>query len=300
MASIPNDMKFLRTPEERFSRLSDFDYQTHYVQIGDGRMHFIDEGKGEVVLCLHGEPSWSYLYRKFIPVLKPQARVICPDLFGFGRSDKPAKLEDYSYEFHFESLKSFLDQLGLRDITLVVQDWGGLLGLGLLGEDPGRFIRVVIMNTTLPVGKHAMNAAFRTWRAFAKSSPIFPIAKIIRSGCARPVSKEAMEAYDAPFPDRHYKAGARAFPLLVPTKADDPGVERMKKAREALSQWTKPALVMFSDKDPIMRGADRWFNENIPSRKGKSTLSISNAGHFLQEDAGEEIAAHIAAFMREK
>jgi haloalkane dehalogenase len=289
---------FLRTPEERFANLPEFPFAPHYLELMGGRMHYLDEGQGEVVLCLHGEPSWSYLYRKFIPILQPMARVVCPDLFGFGRSDKPAKVEDYSYAFHFQALQAFLSALDLRNITLVCQDWGGLLGLGLLGADPDRFSRVVIMNTFLPIGNRPMPAAFLAWKTFALYSPVFNIGTVIRKGTARPLGPGVEAAYDAPFPDKSFKAGARAFPALVPTKASDPGVAEMKKAREVLSAWTKPALVLFSDKDPIMRGGEKWFNHNIPSRANQPVITIENAGHFLQEDAGESIAHHIATFLQ--
>jgi haloalkane dehalogenase len=292
-------MNWLRTPDERFAGLPGFPYEPHYLEIGGGRMHYLDEGQGEVVLCLHGEPSWCYLYRGFIPVLRPLARVICPDLFGFGRSDKPDLVSDYSYAFHFNALQQFIDQLGLDRITLVVQDWGGLLGLGLVGAQPERFARLVIMNTFLPVGKKALPPAFQAWKAFALNSPFFPVGKIIRNATARPLGPGVEAAYDAPFPDKRYKAGARAFPALVPGKPDDPGVAEMLRAREALQRWDKPALVMFSDKDPITRGGEKWFNGNIPSRQGQPEICIHNAGHFLQEDAAEEIAGHIAGFWKQ-
>lgn len=261
-------------------------------------MHYLDEGSGDIVLCLHGEPSWSYLYRKFIPVLSSKYRVICPDLFGFGRSDKPAEIADYTYSFHFNALQAFLNQLELKDITIVVQDWGGLLGLGLVGADPDRFSRVVIMNTFLPVGNRPMPAAFTAWKLFALHSPVFNIGTIISKATARPLGSGVQDAYNAPFPDKKYKAGARAFPAIVPTSPEQDGVAQMQKARDVLKQWTKPALVMFSDKDPIMAGGEKWFNANIPSRKDQPEILIKNAGHFLQEDAGEEIATHIADFMK--
>ncbi|MFT7588461.1 MAG: haloalkane dehalogenase [Limisphaerales bacterium] len=291
-------MKSIRTPESRFENLPGYPYKPNYIEIDGLRMHYLDEGKGDVILCLHGEPSWSYLYRKFIPVLSPNARIICPDLFGFGKSDKPTSISDYSFDFHLNSLKSFLKKLELNNITVVVQDWGGLLGLSLLGDNPELFSRVVIMNTFLPIGKRKMPAAFTAWKTFALNSPFFPIGKIISKATARDLSKEIIAAYDAPFPDKKYKAGARAFPALVPSKPTDPGVATMTNAREVLKKWTKPALVMFSDKDPIMRGGDEWFNGNIPSREDMPIIEIKNAGHFLQEDAGEEIANHILDFIR--
>jgi haloalkane dehalogenase len=292
-------MDFVRTPDEQFVNLPDYNFEPNYVDIDGLRMHYVDEGKGEIILCMHGEPSWSYLYRKFIPVLAPHHRVICPDLFGFGKSDKPKAIKDYTFEFHFNSLQKFLDKLDLNDITIVVQDWGGLLGLSLVGLWPDRFKRLLIMNTFLPVGKRAFPPAFKAWKAFALNSPIFPIGKIIDKATARPMSKEVKKAYDAPFPGKKYKAGARAFPAIVPSKPDDPGVPEMQRARDVLSAWEKPAAVMFSDKDPIMSGAYKWFDGNIPYRQGKEKVTIENAGHFLQEDAGPEIAQKILDFMKD-
>lgn len=290
-------MVFLRTPEEQFNNLPDYPYAPHYAEINGGRMHYLDEGQGEPLLCLHGEPSWSYLYRHFIPPLRSNYRVICPDLFGFGRSDKPSEIADYTYGFHFDSLRKLLDHLQLDKITIVVQDWGGLLGLGLVGAEPERFARLVIMNTFLPVGDRPMPAAFTAWKMFALHSPVFQIGKVIRMGTARSLGPGVEAAYDAPFPSKKYKAGARAFPAIVPVKPDDPGVPEMQKARDVLKAWTKPALVVWSDKDPIMKGADRWFNAHIPSRSGQPEIIVNDAGHFLQEDAPQEIAGHIARFM---
>ncbi len=290
-------MNYLRTPDEHFQGLPGFPYEPHYLEINGGRIHYLDEGAGQIILCLHGEPSWSYLYRKFIPILAPSYRVIAPDFFGFGRSDKLPNMADYSYQMHFETLEKFLEQLALRDITLVCQDWGGLLGLGMVGAHPEWFARLVIMNTFLPVGKRPMPAAFNAWKNFARLTPNLPIGRVIKMGTHQPLSKEIKAAYNAPFPSKKYKAGAKSFPMLVPQKPEDPGVAEMKRARAVLKEWEKPALVMFSDKDPIMRGGDKFFRGTIPTANDQPKITIHDAGHFLQEDKGEEIAGHIKAFM---
>lgn len=292
-------MELLRTPDSRFENLSDFDYDSHYVNIKGARVHYIDEGEGEVILCLHGEPSWSYLYRKFIPVLSPEYRVVCPDFIGFGKSDKFPKVTDYSYQMHYETLIEFINKLELSNITVVVQDWGGLIGLGVLGHMPEKFSRVVIMNTFLPIGNRPMPMPFKVWRAFSKYFPGLPVGFIMKSGTCQHLSKEAMAAYNAPFPSNKYKAGAKAWPQLVPDNPKAPGVKEMKKAREVLKTWNKPALVMFSDKDPIMRGGHRFFVGTIPYFKCEHDwIEIKDAGHFLQEDKGEEISMHIRKFMQ--
>ena len=290
-------METLRTSDSQFENLPDYSFEPKYIEHNGARVHYIDEGQGEVILLLHGEPSWSFLYRKFFPVLSPHYRVVAMDFLGFGRSDKYTKIKDYSYKVHADTLIGFIDQLGIEKITVVVQDWGGLIGLGVLGMLPEKFVRVVIMNTFLPIGNRPMPAAFKAWRAFAKLTPSLPIGGIIKSGTAQPMSDEVKAGYNAPFPSRKYKAGAKAWPLLVPMKASDPGVEEMKNAREVLKQWNKPALVMFSDKDPIMRGGDKWFRHNIPTASDQPFIEIKDAGHFLQEDKGEEIAGHIKEFM---
>ena len=292
-------MDFIRTPEERFNDLEGYAFDSNYIEYQEMRQHYIEQGSGEVILCLHGEPSWSYLYRKLFPILSPNYRVIAPDLIGFGKSDKPLKLSDYSYEFHLESLINFLDQLSLNEINLVVQDWGGLLGLGLVGVSPDRFKRLIIMNTALPVGK-PLPFVFKLWKTFAKYHPNLPVGKIVTSGCYRKESKtKAIKyGYNAPYPSKKYKAGARVFPMLVPAKPDQDGVKRMQKAREVLSKWDKPCLVMFSDKDPILGGMVHFFRKLIPTAKDQKEIVINNAGHFLQEDAGEEIAQNIHEFIQ--
>jgi haloalkane dehalogenase len=268
----------------------------NYVDFEGMQMHYIDEGKGEVILALHGEPSWSYLYRKFIPTLK-NYRFIAPDLIGFGKSDKIEGWKNYTFEMHFNSLVNLMERLDLNDITLVVQDWGGLLGLSVLGAFPERFKRVVIMNTFLPVGK-PLSPFFKLWQKFARYHPSLPIGGIIQQGTYGKLSKEVIAAYNAPFPSKKYKDGARAFPMLVPSKPNQAGVAEMKKAREVLSIWDKPALVLFSDKDRIMSGLEKFFYHLIPVSNDQQKITIKNAGHFLQEEKGEEIAGYIDQFIK--
>lgn len=290
-------MDFVRTPEEKFQNLPGWPYQPHYLEWNGMRIHYVDEGQGETILLLHGEPSWSYLYRKMIPTLSKNHRVIAFDWLGFGRSDKPTQVKDYTFDFHFESFHYVLDSLKLKDITVVVQDWGGLLGLPMVGQRPDLFKRLVILNTFIPDGTEPGSKAFNAWRAFALKSPILPIGRIISQGTHRPLDKAVRKAYDAPFPSAKYKAGARAFPALVPMTVDDPAVPYMVKAREVLGQWNKPCLVAFSDNDPVIGGARGFFADLIPSAEGIPGKRVKGAGHFLQEDAGEEIAELILDFL---
>ena len=293
-------MKIVRTPDERFANLPDFPYEPHYVDVLDMRMHYVDEGAGdEVVLCLHGEPSWSFLYRKIIKVLAPHYRVVAPDLIGFGRSDKPIELEDYTYEMHHDSIVAFIKALDLKHITLVCQDWGGLLGLPIATEYPDRFARLVIMNTGLPTGEQKVTEGFKQWLAFAERvGRALPISLLFQRSAVAELSPEVLAAYEAPFPDESYKAGAAQFPLIVPVTPDAPAAEAMRQTRQRLEKWEKPTLVMFSDSDPVTAGGDRYFRKNIPGAQEQPNIVIEGAGHFLQEEKGEEIGTHIHEFIQ--
>ncbi len=292
-------MEILRTPDERFRDLPGYPFEPHYVDVGGLRMHYVDEGAGRPVLLLHGEPSWSYLYRKMIPVLTGAGlRAIAPDLVGFGRSDKPAAREAYTYQRHMDWLTAFVTALDLRDITVVCQDWGGLLGLRLAAEQPERFARIVAANTFLPTGDHKPADAFFAWQQFSQSVPVMPIGDIVSRGCTTKLAPEVVAAYDAPFPEERYKAGARQFPLLVPTRPDDPASAPNRAAWEVLKRWDKPVLTAFSDQDPITRGGDRLLQKLIPGAVGRVHPTIAGGGHFLQEDCGEALARVVIDFMR--
>jgi len=292
-------MDALRTPDERFAGLPGWPFPPRYVEVDGLRMHYVEEGKGRPVLLLHGEPSWSYLYRKMIPVLAGAGlRAIAPDLVGFGRSDKPSRRSDYSYQRHLDWMRGLLRALDLRDAILFCQDWGGLIGLRLVAEDGDRFARVVAANTFLPTGDQRVPLAFRVWRAFSQLTPVFPAGQIVRLGCAQPVDPAVRRAYDAPYPEERYKAGARQFPLLVPTRPDDPASGPNRAAWEKLKQWRKPFLTLFGGRDPIMRGAERRLQKLIPGAQGQPHAVLPDAGHFLQEDRGEELARRVVEWVK--
>ena len=289
-------MKILRTPEERFVDLANFSFPPHYVEVDHLRIQYVDEGDSsrDPVLLMHGEPTWCYLYRHMIPVFVQHGyRAIAPDLVGFGRSDKPADRRDYSYQRHVEWMTKWLLAIDLRNITLVCQDWGSLIGLRLAAEQSDRFARIVLANGGLPAGDLQIPLVFRLWQLFAKYSPWFPISRIVAAGCQSRLSPDAVPAYDAPFPDESYKQGARAFPALVPTRPDDPAVPANRRAWEVFERWNKPFLTAFSDGDPITRGLDRAFQRRVPGALGQPHTIIRCAGHFLQEDKGVELA-HVA------
>jgi haloalkane dehalogenase len=294
-------MKILRTPDERFAKLQDFPYPPKYVNVrNDLRMAYVESGQGDPILCIHGEPSWSYLYRKMIPPLAKHGRVICPDLIGFGRSDKPVGKESYSYALHHDALSSFITKLDLKRITLVCQDWGGLLGLPIATEMPERFARLVIMNTGLPVSGKPLSPGFTAWRAFAERSQDMDIGRVLQGATVTDLSAEVLAAYNAPFPDVSYKGGALQFPLLVPISEDAEALPHMRKAAASFESWNKPTLVMFSDKDPVTVGGDKYFRQLIPAAAQEPEITIRDAGHFLQEDKGEEIAGHIVEFINRR
>lgn len=296
-------MSVLRTPDERFNNLPGFPFRPRYLQVGGLRIHYIDEGSGEIILCLHGEPTWSFLYRKMIPILAAKYRVIAMDFVGFGRSDKFTDKADYSFRMHTEILTDFINALNLKDVTLVVHDWGGLIGLPLASRKPEVFDRLVIMNTGLPTAEDNVSEeranAFLAWWRFAETTPDLPIGQVMRMGTTQGdlIPPEVIAGYEAPFPDITYKAGASIWPLLVPIHPGAPGAAEMRFARDALSKWQKPALVIFSDGDPITRGGDKFFRALIPTARKQPQIVIKNAGHFLQEEKGELIAKHILNFM---
>lgn len=298
-------MKILRTPDERFKNLPDYNFAPNYLQVQssdntDIRIHYVDEGPkdAEPVLMLHGEPSWSFLYRTMIPeFVNAGYRAIAPDLVGFGKSDKPSEREDYTYQSHVDWMQSWLDQLDLNNITLVCQDWGGLIGLRLVTENPDRFARVVTANTFLPTGEQPANDAFLAWRDFSQTTPEFPVGNIISGATTTDLSNAIINGYDAPYPSEEYKAGARQFPALVPISTEDPASAANKAAWKVLSQWNKPWLTAFSDKDPITAGLDKTFQETVPGAKNQNHTIIENGGHFLQEDKGPELAQATIKFM---
>jgi haloalkane dehalogenase len=298
----------LRTPDERFAGLPDFDYEPQYHQITDQdggalRIAWVEAGPadGEPVLLLHGEPSWSYLYRTMLSVLADAGlRAIAPDFVGFGRSDKPTRPEDHTYARHVEWLRIFVeDCLDLRGVTLVGQDWGGLIGLRVLAEHPDRFARLVVANTGLPTGDHPMPEIWHRFRETIQTAPEIDISRFVQAGCKRPMSDAVRAGYDAPFPEESYKTAARAFPGLVPTTPDDPATEANRTAWATLTSLDLPALVAYSDGDPITGPMAEIFRKVLPGARDRTHPVIENAGHFLQEDAGPELAAAIVSFIRE-
>ncbi len=291
-------MDFYRTPDERFDGLPGWAHEPRYVEQDGLRLHFVDEGSGDPVLLLHGEPTWGYLYRKMIPTLATVARAVAPDYFGFGRSDKPTRIEDYSYDFHSTSIERFVDELDLRGVTVVVQDWGGPIGLRLAVERPDVVSRLVILNTGIGAGR-APSPEWLRFREFVRrlGTDLVP-GQLIRLSCVTDPGVEVIAAYDAPFPTPESKAGVLAFPELVPTEVDHPSAAKMLEVRAGLERWERPALVLFSDSDPIFStAAAERMAARIPGA-GPAEI-VAGAGHFLQEEAGEEIAARIVRFLGE-
>jgi haloalkane dehalogenase len=289
-----------RTPAERFEGLPGYDLAPHWQEAGGLRLHYVDEGSGEPVVCFHGEPTWAYLYRKMVPALTAAGhRVICPDYPGFGRSDKPTERGWYTYNRHVEHVSALLGALDLRDVTVVVQDWGGPIGLRWAVENPQRVARLVILNTGLFPGRwveEGVSEGFLAWQDFARRNPDLPIGFVVNSATTTDLPEDVIAAYEAPFPTPESKAGAAVFPLLVPTSDDQPGAAEMRAVSDALSRWEKPALVAFSDNDPVFpypRAGERLC-ELIPG--AGEQVRIEGAAHFLQEDRGEEIAERIVEF----
>ena len=299
-------MKVLRTPDERFENLPDFPFEPHYLNIEDQdlgglRIHYLDEGPGDAptILCLHGEPSWSFLYRKMIPVFTAAGyRVVAPDLPGFGRSDKPADRNDFSYSKHVQWMREWLEAVGLENITLLGQDWGGLIGLRLLAEKPDLFLRFSLSNTGLPTGDQGVSEAFERWRQFSQNDPEFDCGIIVNQFGRGSLSEDEIAAYRAPFPSNDYKEGARQFPILVPTSPDDPASEENRRAWSVLMAWEKPALMCFSDNDPITNGADRPFLKLVPGTRNQPHITLKGS-HFIQEEDGETWASAVVEWIGE-
>lgn len=295
-------MRALRTPEERFAGLPDFDYPPLYAEVSDGlRMAYVEAGPadGEPVLLLHGEPSWSFLYRHVVPVLADAGlRAIAPDLIGFGRSDKPTEIADHTYARHVEWVRAFVDALDLRGVTLVGQDWGGLIGMRLVPEHPERFARVVAANTALPTGDQPMPPQWLAFRDTILKVPVLDIARAVQNGCQTKLSDDVRRAYDAPFPSEEFKVAARAMPGLVPTTTDDPATEPNRAAWQWWAASDMPFLCAFSDRDPIMSPLSPLLQRIIPGAAGREHPTIAGAGHYLQEDAGAELGRAIATFIK--
>lgn len=293
-------MQVLRTPDERFEHLEGYPFAPRYTDVGGLRMHHVELGPPPAapVLLLHGEPTWSYLYRHMIPIIAAAGhRAIAPDFIGCGRSDKPASTREYSYEAHVDWTAAWIEANALRDITLVCQDWGSLIGLRLVGEHPEWFARVVVANGFLPAGDRPLPLAFKLWQVFARFSPVFPVRAVVRAGCVRALSAGALRGYAAPFPGGRYKAAIRAFPRLVPSSPRDPAAPANRRAWDVLREWRRPFLTAFADGDPVFRGLDRVLQQRIPGAAGQEHQTVRAAGHFIQEDAGPELAEIVARFI---
>ncbi|WP_425043349.1 haloalkane dehalogenase [Primorskyibacter sp. S87] len=298
-------MKTLRTPDARFDALPDYPFRPHYVTIDDTeggslRVHYVDEGPDGAapVLMMHGEPSWSFLYRHMIPVVaKAGHRVVVPDLIGFGKSDKPTERTDYTYDRHIDWMGQVVRQLDLKGITLVCQDWGGLIGLRLWAEMPERFARIVVANTALPTGEQKLNEAFYSWQQFSQEVEEFDSGRIVYGGTISKLTDAEVAAYNAPFPDDSYKAGARQFPMLVPDRPDAPGAAGNRAAWDVIRTLDTPVLTAFGADDMVMAGVDAVFQKLCPGAEGQPHVILPNAGHFLQEDVGKDLAGLIVEFI---
>ena len=299
-------MHVLRTPEERFADLPDWPYEPRYVTVADPidgtelRVAHVDEGPTDAdpILCLHGEPSWSYLYRTMIAGLTAAGhRVVAPDLIGFGRSDKPTERADYTYARHVDWMTQWLEALDLQHVTLFCQDWGGLIGLRLVAAQSDRFDRLVVANTFLPTGDRDPGDGFRMWREFSQTVPEFSCSAVVAMGCTSSLDEAVVAAYDAPFPDQSFVAGARQFPVLVPATPDDPESAANRAAWEELERFERPVLCAFSDQDPVTAGADRMILERIPGTAGQPHTTVEGGGHFLQEDRGEQLVGIVHEFI---
>jgi len=294
-------MKILQTPDEQFENLIDYPFEPKYLNVDELRIHYVDEGSNddEVVLLMHGEPSWSFLYRHMIPPLvKAGYRVLAPDLVGFGRSDKPSEQNDHTYGKHVEWMTKWMISLDLKNITLFCQDWGSLIGLRLAAENQERFKRIVISNGGLPTGMERMSKAFLKWQEFSKTAKEFDVGRVVQGGTASDLSSNIIKGYNAPFPDDTYKAGPRIMPSLVPTTKQDPETKANKAAWGVFYKWEKPLLTAFGDSDPITRGAYKPWRDTVPGAKGQNHTLVEGGGHFVQEDKGPELAEIIIQFIQ--
>ncbi len=287
----------VRTPDERFSDLPDFPFAPKYLDINGVRVHYLDEGQGDIILCLHGEPSWSFLYRKMIPLLIRRYRVIAPDFIGFGRSDKFTRQSDYSFALHRDTLEELIRRLGISSAVLVAHDWGGMVGMRVLSRQPDLFTHVVIFNTDLPTGEETPSFWERVWLLWIKLDLFLPIGRTVRLGMIRRLPTEVVRGYQAPFPTDEFKQGAWQWPFQYPRTPSSPVAQEMRETRRALSQWSKPAAVIFSDRDPINGHRYQFFRDLIPTANGPQSTLVKGVGHFLFEIRGEVIANRILDFL---
>jgi haloalkane dehalogenase len=288
-------MQYLTTPAKYFEHLPNYPFSEKHVKIdaiSGMRMHFVDEGErnSPIILMLHGEPSWSFLYREMITVaVEAGFRVIAPDLIGFGKSDKPTSQESYTYANHLIWLECFLEKLNLKNINLICQDWGGLLGLRLVAKYPDKFLTVVAANTFLPTGDEGASDAFKKWQSYSQTVTEFPVGSVIQNATCKALNEEIVNAYNAPFPTEEYKAGVRKFPLLVPTTPYNVESENNRQAWLCLNEFNKPFLTVFGDSDPITKGAEKALQHRIPGCIGQNHIILPKGGHFLQEDVGKAL-----------